>query len=331
MTIRPLTDCSSADKSAVLASLSGVHKRYGKVQALTGIDLQLHAGEVLALLGPNGAGKTTCIGLLTGQLSADRGEVSLFGRSPSEPANRRRLGVMLQHARLPDTLKVAELIRLFASYYPSPRSLVDTLQLAGLSDLAQRRYSALSGGQQRRLQFALAIVGNPDLLFVDEPTVGLDVEARRAFWQVLRRLREDGCSLVLTTHYLEEADALADRIVVIDRGRSVAEGSPSEIKARARGRRVRCRSQLDPQLLRSWPEVLDLDQDNGRLQLRTEHAEAVVRRLLNQDPKLTELEVRALDLEEAFLQLTQHSTPTDHPNLDQQPSDRPQAKQEQAA
>lgn len=294
-----------AAASPPLARLRQVKKNYAKVEALAGLDLDLHAGEVVALLGPNGAGKTTTIGLLTGLIGADSGEVELLGGRPGELAVRRRIGVMLQQTRLPDQLRVAELIGLFASYYPTPRSIEETLQLAGLSELAQRRYDALSGGQQRRLQFALAIVGRPDLLFVDEPTVGLDVEARRAFWKVLRGLKDEGCSLVLTTHYLEEADALADRIVVIDRGQVIAEGSPAQIKNRARGRLVRCRSQLEPALLRSWPEVLELQLEQGRLQLRTEQAETVVRRLLNQDPSLTELEVCALGLEDAFLHLTQ--------------------------
>ena len=287
-----------------LARLRGASKSYGKLRALSGMDLDIRSGEVLALLGANGAGKTTTLGLLTGRLAPDEGEVRVFGGDPRDAAIRRGLGVMLQEGGLPENLRVAEHVRLFSTYYPSPRPVAETLELAGLSDLAKRPYNALSGGQQRRVQFALAICGNPALLFVDEPTVGLDVESRRAFWTVLRRLRGQGTGIVLTTHYLEEADALADRIVLVAGGRKLAEGTPEQIKSRASGKRVRARSSLDPALLATWPEVRQASFSEGRLEVLSDDADALLRRWIVQDPQLSEIDVRALNLEDAFLSLT---------------------------
>jgi ABC-2 type transport system ATP-binding protein len=288
----------------LLAALRGVHKHYGEVQALTGVDLDVRSGEVLAVLGSNGAGKSTALGLLTGRISADGGQVELLGGDPREPSIRRGIGVMLQEGRLPETLRVAEHIALFSSYYPNPRPVEETLALAGLGDLRSRRYDALSGGQQRRVQFAVAICGRPALLFVDEPTVGLDVKARRNFWSVLRQLRIEGTGIVLTTHYLEEADALADRVVLLANGRVLAEDTPAGIKARASGKRVRGRSSLPLDLLRGWPEVRSATVADGVTELQSHDAEALLRRWLQADPKLADLEVRALNLEEAFLSLT---------------------------
>jgi len=290
-----------------LARLAAAHKRYGTTIALHALDLSVYPGEVLALLGPNGAGKSTALGLLTGRLGVDGGSADLFGRDPREPEARRGIGVMLQEATLPETLTVAEQVRLFASYYPDPRSVADTLSMAGLSDLAHRRCGQLSGGQQRRVQFALAIVGRPPLLFVDEPTTGLDVEARRGFWSVLRELRTAGTAIVLTTHYLEEADALADRIVLIGQGRVLAEGTPDAIKSRVAGKRLRCRTNLAHSLLSNWDEVDALHAEGDRVMLRTGRAEALLRRLLTADPELSELELAPLGLEEAFLALTDPS------------------------
>src|SRR5690606_30760324 len=195
------------------------HKRYGAVEALRGVDLARHAGELLALLGPNGAGKTTAIGLLLGLVRADAGSVELYGRDPQDIRARRNIGVMLQDADLPPTLRVGELLRLTASYYPAPRDLAETAALAGISDLLQRFYGKLSGGQQRRVQFALALCGNPSLLSLDEPTVGMDIQSRQALWTAVRQLVAEGCSIVLTTHYLEEPEALANRVCVMARGR----------------------------------------------------------------------------------------------------------------
>lgn len=287
-----------------IARLIGAHKRYGAITALDGIDLELRRGELLALLGSNGAGKSTALGLLTGRLSADAGEVSLFGADPREAHARRRIGVMLQEARLPETLRVRELVHLFASYYPAPRAVDDTLELAGLTELAQRRYAALSGGQQRRVQFALAICGAPELVFVDEPTTGLDVEARRGFWQVIQTLRGAGTSIVLTTHYLEEADALAERVVLIERGRVIAEDTPSGLKARARGARIRCVTRLSAAELAALPEVQSVEPEGSRVSIRCSDSDALLRRLLHLDPALHGIEIRPLNLEDAFLALT---------------------------
>jgi ABC-2 type transport system ATP-binding protein len=217
----------------VVAQLRNVTKQYGPTTALDDVTLNLHRGELLALLGPNGAGKTSAVRLLLGLSSPTSGSVAVFGGDPREDANRSRTGVMLQASRVADTLRVREHIALFSSYYRDPLPLPEVLRIARLEALQKRLFKDLSGGEQQRVLFALAICGNPDLLVLDEPTVGLDVRARRAFWGEIKRLRETGRTVLLTTHYLAEADALADRLVVIDRGRILAEGTPVEIKGNA--------------------------------------------------------------------------------------------------
>ncbi len=288
----------------VVARLVGVTKHYGKVLALDAVDLDVHAGEVLALLGPNGAGKTTALALLMGLRGADKGRVELFGGDPRDAGNRRRLGVMLQIGQMPDNLTVAEHVRSFSGYYPNPRPLPETLELAGLSDLAGRRYGALSGGQQRRVQFALAICGRPQLLFVDEPTTGLDVTARRDFWTVLRGMASEGVGIVLTTHYLEEADALAERIVLLHRGSILADDTSAGIKSQAAGKRIRCVTSVDPAAIRAWPGVDAVECTGGTTAITTRAGEVVLRRLLSEDAGLTGIEVVALGLEDAFVELT---------------------------
>lgn len=288
----------------LLARLQGASKSYGQVRALCDVGFDVRAGEVLALLGANGAGKSTALGLLTGRLSVDAGAVEVLGGDPRDAAIRRGVGVMLQEGGLPDTLRVAEHVRLFSTYYPNPRPLAETLALAGLLDIAKRPYGALSGGQQRRVQFALAICGRPALMFVDEPTVGLDVESRRNFWAVLRQLRDEGTGIVLTTHYLEEADALADRVVLVAAGRVLAEDTPTGIKSRAAGKRLRARTKLDAATLRAWPGVRSLRMADGVAELLCDDAEGLLRRWFAADDALADLEVRALNLEDAFLALT---------------------------
>jgi len=293
-----------ASSDGALARLHQASKSYGKVRALDGVDLALRGGELLALLGPNGAGKTTAIGLLLGLLRADAGTVELFGRDPQAIQARRHIGVMLQDAHLPATLRVGELIRLASSYYPTPRSVQESADLAGVADLLKRPYGKLSGGQQRRVQFALALCGRPKLLFLDEPTVGMDIEARQKLWAAIRHLVAEGNGVVLTTHYLEEAEALADRVCVMARGRVISEGSVDALRARVAMKRVRCSTQLPIEIIAAWPGVVDIDREGTRLCIATEHAEAVVRRLLALDAELSGLEVRAAGLAEAFTELT---------------------------
>ncbi len=288
----------------VLAQLRGAGKSYGALRALDGIDLQLRRGELLALLGPNGAGKTTAIGLLLGLIRADAGEVELFGMDPQRIEARRGIGVMLQDAKLPETLRVGELIRLTASYYPAPRGVAESAELAGIADLLDRPYGKLSGGQQRRVQFALALCGRPKLLFLDEPTVGMDIEARQKLWQAIRHLVAEGNGVVLTTHYLEEAEALADRVCVMARGKLISEGSVEALRARIALKRVWCATKLPLAEIAAWPEVAEARSDGERLCLSTEHVELLVRRLLAQDDSLSALEVRAAGLAEAFTELT---------------------------
>ena len=291
----------------ILARLVDATKSYGKLQALAGVDLEVRRGEVLAVLGPNGAGKTTAISLLLGLIRADSGSATLFDGEPKTLSARRRIGAMLQTSGVPETLLVIELITLFRSYYPQPRSVADIVALSGVGDLLQRRYGKLSGGQQRRVQFALAIVGDPEILFLDEPTTGLDIEARQLLWKTIRQLVASGCAIVLTTHYLEEAEALADRVNVLANGRIVAAGSVSEIRARVSQRRIRCVTALDSAAIERWPEVRSVSRDGERTEIVTDAAEGIVRQLLHADATLSELEVRRAGLAEAFVEITREA------------------------
>jgi len=303
----------------VVARLAGAKKAYGNQVALQGFDLELRRGELLALLGPNGAGKTTAIGLLLGLFRADGGTVELFGRDPQRIEARRKVGVMLQSAVLQQTLKVGELIALTASYYLHPHSVAEAAGFAGVQDLLGRRYGALSGGQQRRVQFAMATVGRPELLFLDEPTVGMDLQARQALWAAVRQQVANGVSVVLTTHYLEEAETLADRVCVMARGRAISEGSVDELRATVDRKRIRCITTLDWATLAGWEHVQEVREENGRLVVVTTNAEAVVRRMLADDSALAELEVQRAGLADAFTELTR------------EPGDAPDASIKEAA
>ncbi len=297
-----------------IACLAAVHHSYGKVRALAGVDFELRRGEVLALLGPNGAGKTTMVSLLLGLLRPDTGQVTVFGRDPRELAVRRRIGAMLQISGIAPNLTVAEQIDLFRSYYPNPATVGQLVAAADLADLMHRRAKALSGGQLQRLHFALSLAGNPELLFLDEPTAGLDVESRRRLWARVRELSESGRTVLLTTHHLEEADALADRIVVIDRGRVIAEGTPAELEAEVSGRRIRCVTRLQPDAIRALDSVRLVERRGASTEIFAIEVENVLRHLLTQDPELHGLEVGGVGLEQAFLTLTGRDDNTATPN-----------------
>lgn len=289
----------------IVAYLESVNKNYDDVRALCDVNFRVRAGEIVALLGPNGAGKTTAVKLLLGLMQPNSGKVRVFGNDPTNPENRIRTGAMLQVGRVPETLRVREHIDLFSTYYNRPMPREQVLAAAGLEKLSDRKFGELSGGQKQRVLFALAICGDPDMLFLDEPTVGLDVEARRMLWDQIRQLVGRGKTVLLTTHYLQEADALADRVAVINKGAIVAEGTPAEIKAQSGGKRIRCITRLNISALRQIEGVSEVREDREAVELHVTEAEPVLRVLLALDSTLSGLEVTSVGLEEAFLALTQ--------------------------
>jgi ABC-2 type transport system ATP-binding protein len=296
--------------SQPLASLDAAVKRYGKLTALDGLNLAVNRGELLALLGPNGAGKSTAISLLLGLQRPDSGLVTLFGADPQELEARRRVGIMMQEVMLSPVMRSRELIEQITNYYPSPYEVDAVIRRLKIEDLAERRYKDLSGGQKRQVQFAMAICGRPELLFLDEPTVGLDVNARAALWQVVRELVHEGASIVLTTHYIEEAEALADRVAVMAHGKVVAGGTVDEIRNYVSRKSVTFRSALPVEQMRAWPGVLDLESNAGRICIVTQDAELVLRRLLGADPDVRDVEVRRAGLAEAFAEITSQGKPS---------------------
>ena len=289
------------------AQLVNATKRYGSIEALKGVSLDIELGEVVAMLGPNGAGKTTSISLLLGLRKPTSGKASLFGLEPTNLLARSRVGVMLQESGVPAMLKVSEIVDLFRSYYPHPLPRDRAIAMAGLDEKANALVKELSGGQRQRLYFALAVCGNPDVLFLDEPTVGMDVEGRRSFIERIAEFAQMGRTVVLTTHYLEEADQLARRVIVIDRGVVIADAPPAEIKSRVAGKRVRfIAPALDERDLEGLPVSAVTIKDHS-VQLLTNQPEAVLRELFRREVEISELEVSGADLEDAFIALTTHS------------------------
>ncbi|WP_034344312.1 ABC transporter ATP-binding protein [Deinococcus misasensis] len=278
-----------------------VKKHFGNVEALKGVGFTASAGEVLAFLGPNGAGKTTTISIMLGMRAPSSGTVKVFGKDPRIPAARARLGAMLQESDLPATLKVKEAVELFRRLYPRPLEAQKVMEMADLLDIKERLCGNLSGGQKRRLSFALSICGNPDVLFLDEPTVAMDVQSRAAFWESVRQFKNEGKTIILTTHHLEEADALSDRVLVIDQGKVIAEGTPRAIKEQVGGTRIRFHGEVQEQELQSLPGVTRV-YINGVNEVYTHTPEAALRQILQHD--INDLEVSKASLEEAFLNLT---------------------------
>lgn len=314
----PSQTISSAASRAVVATLARVTKRYANgVIALDDLSLTLHRGEIVALLGPNGAGKSTAVKLLMGLSEPTSGAVRIFDADPRQTATRLRTGVMLQVGRAPEMLRVREHIEIFRGYYSHPMPYADLVRAAGLEGIESRMFGQLSGGQKQRVLFALALAGDPDLIFLDEPTVGLDIEARRGMWSEIRALAARGKTVLLTTHYLAEADALAHRIIVINKGRTICEGTPSEVKslgAASSGsstsrtlKIIRCMTDLHAPALLAIHGVKTAKLDDGVMVISSTEPEHTLRELLALDRNLHSLEVASPALEDAFLALTSAS------------------------
>ncbi|HVM63569.1 MAG TPA: ABC transporter ATP-binding protein, partial [Acidimicrobiales bacterium] len=287
-----------------IASLTGAEKSFGAVRAVDGITLGVERGEVVALLGPNGAGKTTTISLLLGLLAPDRGGADLFGGPPRAAVRQGRVGAMLQDGGLLDGVRVAELLAMLHALYPAPMPVGRAVALAQLEGLERRRTDRLSGGQSQRLRVACALIGNPELLVLDEPTAAMDVEARRAFWGAMQDLADEGRTVVFSTHYLEEADAFADRVVMIGAGRVVADGTPSHIKSTIGARVVRFRlPRPDSAGLAALAGVRSVTAHGERVELRTTDSDATLRAVLARWPAAHDIEVAGAGLEDAFLAL----------------------------
>jgi ABC-2 type transport system ATP-binding protein len=289
-------------------------KSYGSLQAVRGIDLSIHPGETVALLGPNGAGKTTTIDMILGLTRPDGGRVSVFGLPPSGAVRAGKVGGMLQSGSPLDHLRVRELVALMASYYPQPLDVDDVLRLTGTDSFAKQWTNKLSGGQAQRVRFASAIVGDPDLLVLDEPTGAIDVEGRHEFWQAMRAIAERGKTILFATHYLEEADAFADRIVIMARGRIVADGPATEIKARAGLRTIRATLPgANLATLASLPGVESVDRHGDTTILSCSDADAALEAVYHTFGGIRDVEVRGGSLEEAFMELTAAHQPVTQP------------------
>jgi ABC-2 type transport system ATP-binding protein len=282
-----------------------VTRRYGDTVALDGVDLKIALGETVALLGPNGAGKSTAIALMLGLLDPGAGRIRVLDEEPHAAVRTGAIGAMLQESGLPIFARVSELIELVRRLSPRPMPTADVLARAGLTKLADRPAESLSGGEVQRVRFAMAIAGDPDLLFLDEPTVAMDVETRRAFWADMRTFAAEGRTILFATHYLEEADQVADRIVVLDRGRIVADGTAASIKRASSRRRVRFRTAApDRAFLAALPGAASVDIAGDRVDIVTADSDATARALLRSDVDVHDLEITGPDLEAAFLALT---------------------------
>ena len=307
----------SQSADTAVATLTSVTKRYANgVLALDGLSLSLKRGEVVALLGPNGAGKSTAVKLMMGLSSPTAGTARVFGLDPRDTTARLRTGVMLQVGRAPEMLRVREHIMIFRGYYADPMPYADIVKAAGLEQIEERFFGELSGGQKQRVLFGIALAGDPDLIFLDEPTVGLDIEARRLMWAEIRALAARGKTVLLTTHYLEEADALAHRIIVINNGKVICEGTPDQVKSHGtagrkgstgRTRIIRCVTTLSADHLLAMPSVSNVEVTGNFVTLVSEQPEATLREMLAMDQSIHSLEVQSPALEDAFLALTSNN------------------------
>ncbi|SHH99387.1 ABC-2 type transport system ATP-binding protein [Streptomyces sp. 3214.6] len=292
--------------TAPVVGFDQVSKSFGEVRAVDGLSLTLRPGETVALLGPNGAGKSTTLDLLLGLKHPDSGAVRLFGATPREAIVAGRVGAMLQSGGLMDEVTVAELVRLACALHPKPYRPADVLARAGVTQIADRKVDKLSGGQAQRVRFALATAGDSDLIVLDEPTTGMDVTTRQAFWATMREQADQGRTVLFATHYLEEADAIADRVLVLHRGRLLADGTAAEIKAKAGARRIAfdLEGDIDEAALRALPFLTTLDVSGRTVRIQSTDADATVHAVYGLGLYPRNLEVAGLGLEQAFVALT---------------------------
>ncbi|WP_405921825.1 ABC transporter ATP-binding protein [Streptomyces sp. NBC_00122] len=303
-TAKPATD--------TVVSFENVTKSYGTVRAVDGLSLSLHPGETVALLGPNGAGKSSTLDLLLGLRPADSGSVRLFGTTPREAVAAGRVGAMLQSGGLMEEVTVREIVALGCSLHPRPYPVDEVLARAGVDGIAGRMVNKLSGGQEQRVRFALATAGQSDLIVLDEPTTGMDVTSRQAFWATMREQAAQGRTVLFATHYLEEADAIADRVLVLNKGRLLADGTAAEIKARAGARKISfdldAQDPVDEQMLRALPALTAYERHGATVRLQSRDADATVHAVYALGLYPRNLEVAGLGLEQAFIALTEEAS-----------------------
>ncbi len=286
---------------------------YAKTNVLDELTVSIQEGQLTCLLGANGAGKTTLINLILGRLTNCQGSIELFGELQSAIQIKYRVGAMLQNSTAPERAKVIELIELFASYYPQPLDTKVLMEQLQLNEIADKRFGKLSGGQKQLVLLALALCGDPDLLFLDEPSVGMDVEVRRTLWAVIESFKAKGKTIILTTHYLEEADALADRVLVLQQGKVIADGSPEAIKAKFQTKQIKARSDKTLGWLQKLDEVVDVLALGQYVQLTSNAPEKTLKHWLNTDDSVKDITVKATDLEQAFVKITQNKNASHQP------------------
>jgi ABC-2 type transport system ATP-binding protein len=288
-----------------VVSFENVRKTYGKVRAVDGLTMELRAGETVAFLGPNGAGKSTSLDMLLDLRKPTSGRIEMFGSDPYHAIKNGRVGAMLQSGGLMPEVTVRELVTLVTGFHPRPEPVEQTMRRAGIVQFADQRVDKLSGGQTQRVRFALAIVGNCDLIVLDEPTAAMDVETRRAFWDNMKVEVAEGKTLLFATHYLEEADQAADRIIVINRGRLLADGTPAEIKARAGAKRISFHlDQIDEPFLLGLPALVNVEIRHDLVQIQSSDSDRTLYAVLDAGYRPRDLEVSSLGLEQAFLAIT---------------------------
>jgi ABC-2 type transport system ATP-binding protein len=281
---------------------------YNNAKVLDKLSVSVEEGKLTCLLGSNGAGKTTLINLILGRLTNSQGTITLFGKEQNVTQVKMRIGAMLQNSTAPERAKVGELIELFSSYYPNPigaKNLMEQLDLVAISD---KRFGKLSGGQKQLVLLALALCGDPDLLFLDEPSVGMDVEVRRTLWKIIESFKARGKTIVLTTHYLEEADALADRVIVLQQGNMIADGTPEQIKAKFQNKKIKAKTNQSLDWLKSLTGVISATTLGQYVEVISKNTDTTLKQWLENDPTLSDITVVSTDLEQAFLQITNSTT-----------------------